>query len=698
MPLPPDYVTSRDYEEHVYAGVLGKIIGVYLGRPFEGWSHERIEKELGEVNYYVHEKLGAPLIVTDDDISGTFTFVRALPENGNDANLTPAQIGDWWRNTIIENRTILWWGGLGMSTEHTAFLRLKAGLKAPDSGSIKTNGATVAEQIGAQIFIDGWGLICPGDPERAADFARRAASVSHDGEGIYGAQVVAALEAQAFIEDDLDKLLDTVVTLIPEGSVIARLIGDVRTWARDNGDDWRATLRQIQAHYGYDKFGGNCHLVPNHAVVLLGLLHGNGDFQRSLMIANTAGWDTDCNSGNVGCILGVWKGLAAINVDGGPDWRGPVADRLYLPTADGGRAVTDALRETYELVNSARVLAGQPPTAPKNGARFHFSLPGSVQGFTVNGGDAAMLTHQSGALTLCLTSGQTMRLGTPTFTSPETLTMSGYGLAASPTLYAGQSVTAQAQAGEDLSGPATVGLYVGVYDKDNTLTILRGPTQALAPDGSVVLEWTVPDTGGQPVAEVGLEVTPDESTGTVSLDWLTWNGPPDVTLGKPSEGGSVWGRAWVNGVSHFHAGGVSPGMTYRLIQDEDTGLVTQGESRWSDYTVSTTVLPHLARRVGLVACAQGLRRHVALLLDHDGRARLIEQRDDTRRVLAESATTWEYESRLVLEITVKGDGLTARVGEETLTAQGDNLPTRGAVGLLVDTGHAEFAPVRVRPA
>ncbi len=74
--------------------------------------------------------------MTDDDISGTFTFLRALTENGNDPDLTPAQIGDWWRNTIIENRTILWWGGIGLSTEHTAFLRLKAGMKAPASGSI----------------------------------------------------------------------------------------------------------------------------------------------------------------------------------------------------------------------------------------------------------------------------------------------------------------------------------------------------------------------------------------------------------------------------------------------------------------------------------------------------------------------------------------------------------------------------------
>ncbi|MBE3143415.1 MAG: ADP-ribosylglycohydrolase family protein, partial [Planctomycetes bacterium] len=79
-----------DYNERVYAGVLGKIIGVYLGRPFEGWSYDKIMAELGEVNYYVHEKLNKPLIVTDDDITGTFTFLRAMPDYGNTLNLTPA--------------------------------------------------------------------------------------------------------------------------------------------------------------------------------------------------------------------------------------------------------------------------------------------------------------------------------------------------------------------------------------------------------------------------------------------------------------------------------------------------------------------------------------------------------------------------------------------------------------------------------
>ena len=29
--------------------MLGKIIGIYLGRPFEGWTYERIWEELGEI-------------------------------------------------------------------------------------------------------------------------------------------------------------------------------------------------------------------------------------------------------------------------------------------------------------------------------------------------------------------------------------------------------------------------------------------------------------------------------------------------------------------------------------------------------------------------------------------------------------------------------------------------------------------------
>ena len=224
MPLPTDYT------QRVYAGVLGKLVGVYLGRPFEGWSYERIVRELGEITGYVNQRMHKPLVVTDDDISGTFSFLRALPDYGNSRDVTPKQIGQTWLNYLIERQTTLWWGGVGNSTEHTAFMRLKAGIPAPMSGSIATNGPIVAEQIGAQIFIDGWAMVAPGDPVLAADLAKRAGSVSHDGESVYAAQVLAAMESLAFVESDIDRLIDTALGFIPADSRIRRLIDDIRGW------------------------------------------------------------------------------------------------------------------------------------------------------------------------------------------------------------------------------------------------------------------------------------------------------------------------------------------------------------------------------------------------------------------------------------------------------------------------------------
>jgi ADP-ribosylglycohydrolase len=285
-------IIAPDYAERVYAGVLGKVIGVYVGRPFEGWTHERIVAELGEIKYYVHERLGKPLVVTDDDISGTFTFVRAMADYGNTLGLTAAQIGQTWLNYLIEERTILWWGGMGNSTEHTAYLRLKAGIPAPESGSIARNGQVVAEQIGAQIFIDGWGMISPGDPEQAADLARRAGSVSHDGEAIYGAQVVAAMEAQAFVERDIERLLDVGTSVIPHDCLIYRLIGDLRDW-RGRYSSWYESYYRIAANHGYDRYGGNCHMIPNHALIVLALLYCDDSFHQAMTIVNTAGWDTE---------------------------------------------------------------------------------------------------------------------------------------------------------------------------------------------------------------------------------------------------------------------------------------------------------------------------------------------------------------------------------------------------------------------
>ncbi|MFZ4618782.1 MAG: ADP-ribosylglycohydrolase family protein, partial [Rectinemataceae bacterium] len=187
----------KDYLDRLYAGFIGKNVGIRLGAPVEPaiWTYGRIREIYGEVTSYLKPFRN---FAADDDANGPCFFIRPLLDGDPTKPLEANDVGRAWLDYAREGRGMFWWGGYGISTEHTAYLNLKAGIPAPESGSIARNGATVAEQIGGQIFIDTWGLVWPGRPREAAGHAATAASVSHDGEGTNGARFIAACIAAAF--------------------------------------------------------------------------------------------------------------------------------------------------------------------------------------------------------------------------------------------------------------------------------------------------------------------------------------------------------------------------------------------------------------------------------------------------------------------------------------------------------------------
>ena len=678
-----------DYADRVYAGVLGKVIGVYLGRPFEGWPYEMIQERLGDVEYYVHDKLDVPLIVTDDDISGTFTFIRALEDHGTNPDISAKEVGESWLNYLIRERTILWWGGLGNSTEHTAYLRLANGIDAPASGSMELNGKVVAEQIGAQIFIDGWAMVSPGDPDQAVKFTDAAARVSHDGEAVYGAKVLTAMEAMAFVESDIDKLIDKAVTYIPSDSVIATMIDDLRNWHAKE-PDWRATRELLQESYGYDKYGGNCHMVPNHGLIIHSLLHGEGDFSETMKIVNTSGWDTDCNSGNVGCLMGILGGIDGIDagLNKGLDWRGPVADRVYVPTADGDRGISDCVREATHIIDMGHTLAKETPYSPKDGAQFHFSFPGSVQGFQTQDGEADISNVAAGdqrALHVVGKAGS--RVGTPVFTpSLETakyFEKRGYALMASPRIFPGQTVSAE------ISGDVSdVSLYLAYYGEDDEPALCEVSTSSA--DGTVI-SVEVPALPG-PVFEVGIALAADA---TVDLHYLKWSGTPEVTFEKPPHKGSMWQRAWINGVDSMW----NWGENFRLIHNQGMGMISQGTREWQDYTVSADVTPHLASRAGIAARVQGLKRYYALLLAQtaDGKKVQLIRSNHDETVIAEANFDWQYGETYLMDLKVEGSSLSGDVNGQTVIQGTDDVLDSGAVALMIEEGRTATQQVKVRP-
>lgn len=692
---------SARYAEKTYAGVLGKLIGVYLGRAVEGWRYEDIEKTFGEIDYYVNERVGWPLIVPDDDISGTFLFFRALEDNGYPRSIEPKTIGDTWLNYIVEDRTVLWWGGLGRSTEHTAYLRLKSGVAAPASGSIERNGKGMAEQIGAEIFVDTWALVNPADPDRAAAMARAAASVSHDGIAVEAACLLAAMEAAAFEETSIDRLLDIGLAHVRDDE-LKRIIADVRGQCAKAGEDWRSVRRWLGERHGYERYPGNCPMVPNHALLIAAFILGGDDLQRGLKIAVSSGWDTDCNAGNLGALNGIRLGLAGL--DSGPDFRGPVADRMYVVSADGGECVSDAVIETRRVLRTAAALSGTQYEGPVS--RFAFEFPGSVQGFEIcplhRGAQAITRvanlnqTGEGNGLVLAyhaLAPGVRGAVSVPTFIDPKprgVAETSYFEVIASPTLYGTQTVTATLRAFDELNPWAR--FFIHYFDERERLGRIDGEPFALV-RGDNAIRWTVPDTGGRPIHRLGIEIGADRRlTGRIAVTALDWAGAPanlvfgsarELTPGlTPWDTATFWTKSFVSSARHFATDIYN---TFTLSHPGKEGVVTTGTRDWTDYSVGSELVLELHETVGLVIRARGHRRYYAGIIG-GGRASLIRRIDGNVAVLASIEHDVVPDSRLRFELSARGEALALAIGGRELLSASDATFPSGGAGFLIEGG------------
>lgn len=661
----------QNYEKSVYAGILGKMIGVYAGRPVEGWTYDHIRERFDQIKTYVNDQVGMPLHVPDDDLSGTFAFLRCLEDFGPEAQA--ADFGETWLNYLIENRTVFWWGGMGRSTEHTAYLRLKAGISAPQSGSIATNGAAIAEQIGALIFIDGYAMICPNDPARAMAYARQAASVSHDGLAVELACFWCALESLAFAERNLDTLLDRALAF-PWSERLHRLVDDVRAYCRQE-QDWRVVRDWLDEAYGYHLYPGNCHVVPNFALMLASVLLGGDSFSKALEIVISSGWDTDCNAGNICCFNAIRLGLEALD----SHWRDPCHDRFYVISSLGCRCTADAATETARILAIHNRIYGMPQA--KRQMRYSFHLPGSTQGFShcpvvegnetparnANAGDAV----QNGLILMPHTA-----LSVPVFYETKDR-YGGYELIGSPTLYETQTVVCCLSCDDTASVRPYVVTCQGVK---------RGPVWTVS--GTFRGTWTVPDLGGMPVERFGVERLDEDAASRVLLTGVDWQGAPKrlciAGCLRREEDGSAMRPfdAFTSSARQFQVDKVH---TFCISHPAADGVADLGCEDWRDYRVSARVIPSLSTRCGLLARTHGHRKYYAAVLEDQHWLRLIARDGDKETVLASTPFDHPWDQPLTLFLECSGTHLRATADGCVLEAE-DGRFAGGGAGMLVSEG------------
>lgn len=699
---PSPGLTTSELENRTYAGVLGKIIGVYLGRAVEGWDYQAIQDKFGDINYYVNEAVNHPLIVPDDDISGTFLFYRALEDHAFPKDISAKQIGDTWLNYIVEDKTVLWWGGLGRSTEHTAYLRLKAGLAPPLSGSSELNGTGMSEQIGAEIFIDSWAMVNAGDLERTAYMARQAASVSHDGIAVEAACLLAVMQSAAYEISDIDKLLDIGLSY-SRHSQLQQLVDDVRSVCARFPSDWRAVRSWLEDHHPYSAYPGTCPMVPNHALLLSAFILGGDDFQKGLMIAVSGGWDTDCNAGNLGALNGIRLGLAGLSE--GADLRSPLAERMYVVSADGGECITDAVQETRKILQAYRALNNLTPRPA--GARYQFEFPGSVQGFQpcpYHQGVQAV-THLSNANEVtqgvdglrieyrALAKGVAGSVSVPTFIDPIPNQRDGkayFEVVASPTLYSTQRIQMVIETGQSENPKLTP--FIIFYDETEKLRKIAAQDYELS-TGENNLSWTVPITGGRPIHRFGIALASERRlTGELTIKSIDWKGAPqNLSFGlareltpslTPWHTETFWSRSFVSSARHF---ATDIYHTFALSHPTDNGVVSTGTRDWENYEVSSTLIMQLCRSVGLIARLQGHRRYYGGIIRGDT-ALIIKRYDHQETVLASKQISFEREQPLHFSLSVVGNEIILRLNKQAaLTAQ-DPAFVSGGAGFLIEQG------------
>ncbi len=307
--------------DQIGAAWLGRIAGCNVGKPVEMGSHwtvERIRDYLERAGAYPLDDY-VPVLepmpsgfelrdnwpdttrgnvdgsARDDDIDYPILALHLLETWGT--SLRPEHVGEAW--------TMLFPLKQVYTAERAAYINLTNGLVPPD---VATHRNPYREWIGAQIRGDVFGYVLPGDPWAAAALSCQDAALSHVGNGVYGEMWAAALVSAAFTSTSAHEAVTVSLGVVPPRSRLAEAINHVLELHAD-GLTWEGALERIRQAYGHYSW---VHTINNAAVVVAGLLWGEGDYMSSLSKTVMSGWDTDSNGATVGSVAGILAGTAGL--------------------------------------------------------------------------------------------------------------------------------------------------------------------------------------------------------------------------------------------------------------------------------------------------------------------------------------------------------------------------------------------------
>ncbi|MFE9356638.1 ADP-ribosylglycohydrolase family protein [Streptomyces olivaceoviridis] len=308
-PAPGDAAGLR---ERARGALLGLAVGDALGAPAENLRPSEIRARWGRITGYVSEQPYG----TDDTEYAIFSGLL-LARHG--AALTPEHVEAAWHEWIAD-RAEGPFRGAGFS-ERGTLENLRRGLAAPISAQHRH-----AWSDGLAMRAAPFGVFAAGRPAEAARLVAVDGSVSHEGEGIYGGQAVAAGVAAAMTGAAVAVVIAAALAVIPDDSWTARSLRRAVSVAHRG----ERAVRSAVVIGGYPWTD----LAPEAVALAFGAYAAaDGDFREAVLTAVNMGRDADTTAAVAGALCGAGQGLSAIP----PHWSaaiGPARGRC-LPSITG---------------------------------------------------------------------------------------------------------------------------------------------------------------------------------------------------------------------------------------------------------------------------------------------------------------------------------------------------------------------------
>jgi ADP-ribosylglycohydrolase len=342
-PLKP--IAQELYREKVLGCWRGKAVGGTLGQSFEGLEGPIV------ADFYYPIPVG---MVPNDDLDVQVVYADVISKLAV-PRVDRYVIADAWRDHLRFP-----WNEYGVGKRNLA-----EGILPPHTGRFD-NWFSAGE--GAVIRTELWACLAPGEPRRAAAYAYEDACFDHAEDGVWAAVFMAALQSLAFVESDVDVLLDRASELIPMTSKVRQVVHDTRVWVAEDRP-WQEVLRLIIGKYGNSDFTDT---RTNTGFVVLGWLASGGDFEKAILITNGCGGDTDSSTASLGALL------AIIDPDCIPArWLEPIGDSLVLNSEVVGVAPPATIVDfTEQVIDLCGKLSGVwPDVTDGDFDPAHYAIP-----------------------------------------------------------------------------------------------------------------------------------------------------------------------------------------------------------------------------------------------------------------------------------------------------------------------------------